>query len=790
MQTQTLVTIGAYSCKMADAMTDSQRSTNIKVCPRCGREDDRGNIVCPEDGTALKKQDKLIGTTIAEKYEILSRLGRGGMSIVYKGKHKLMDRIVAVKLLRPELVAIPQLVERFKRESKAISTLRHPNIVTVFDFGLIKDAHSTPFLIMDYLEGRTLDEVLKEEGKLNLTRAVELFSASCDALAHTHEMGIVHRDIKPSNLLLRKEPNGSETLTIFDFGIAKMLQGESSVHKLTASGEVFGSPLYMSPEQVSAKEIGAASDVYSLGCVIFEALAGKPPYRGDSANETMLMHKKNPVPDLPVNEFHGEAIPPTLASLVRDCLDKDPENRPSIERLGIYLETLLSDLNPEPEPEPEEQDEKRNYNPLDFLKSNFRVGTTLVVILLLAITGSIVFFTRASQKDILPVTGNSQQKAFVTSADRLGTLPDYKPFIDSHFKYSAANKTLQATEFVRDEDLLLLKNHKEDFNYLILHNSHIRGKTFWAIKDLPINFIDLADTNITDSSLKQLAMSKTISYIDLSSCTEITDKGIKHLVGLKSLRGLILESARVNDETMKILMQMPQLTELGVKAPCRISDLGMDRILTLKHLNNLNISGNYFSTSKLRRLKELQNLEILNVSNCKLNNNSLKELTSLKLRALSATGNSDITAAGINNLKGFGQIDLLYLSGNNIDDNNLKTILALRPATLDIAFTKVSPAGLKLIADCDFIEVLGLAGLNLTDRDLEPLAKMKLKSLSIESNRLTDACFETLAKMKNLKTLSLKKSLRHSIPGHSNDGVTGSGIERFRKLAPNCLINN
>ena len=326
MQTQTLVTFGAYPCKMADAMTESQRSTNIKVCPRCGREDDRGNIVCPEDGTALKKQDKLIGTTIAEKYEILSLLGRGGMSMVYKGKHKLMDRIVAIKLLRPELVAIPQLVERFKRESKAISTLRHPNIVTVFDFGLIKDAHSTPFLIMDYLEGRTLDVVLKEEGKLNLTRAVELFCAACDALAHTHEMGIVHRDIKPSNLLLRKEPNGTETLTIFDFGIAKMLQGESTVHKLTASGEVFGSPLYMSPEQAEGEGIDHRTDIYSLACVLHESILGKPPFRGETPLETIMMHMSEPVTAFD-ETAPGVSVPPALEQVITKALTKKPAQR-------------------------------------------------------------------------------------------------------------------------------------------------------------------------------------------------------------------------------------------------------------------------------------------------------------------------------------------------------------------------------------------------------------------------------------------------------------------------------
>lgn len=308
-------------------MTDNQKTTVIKVCPRCGREDDKGTIVCPVDGTALmtKKVDPLIGKTIADKYEILSSLGKGGMSIVYKGKHKLMDRIVAVKLLRPELVAIPQLVERFKRESKAISTLRHPNIVAVFDFGLMQDA--TPFLIMDYLEGKTLDKVLKEEGKLDIHRACALVAEAADGLAHSHHAGIVHRDIKPSNLLLRKEPNGKETLTIFDFGIAKLLsQDGQTIHKLTASGEIFGSPLYMSPEQSEGEGIGTKSDIYSLACVLHELLLGKPPFRGETPVETIMLHMSEPVK--PFNQIDpNNNIPEELELVIVKALSKKPEDR-------------------------------------------------------------------------------------------------------------------------------------------------------------------------------------------------------------------------------------------------------------------------------------------------------------------------------------------------------------------------------------------------------------------------------------------------------------------------------
>ena len=308
---------------MANVM--NELDATVKVCPKCGLEDDKGNVVCPADGTALKSKDKLIGTTIADKYEIHSLLGRGGMSIVYKGKHKMMDRDVAIKLLRPELVAIPQLVERFKRESKAISTLRHTGIVAVFDFGLMKNG--TPFLVMDYLEGKTLDKVLKEQGRMDISKAVHLVAAACDALAHSHHKGIVHRDIKPSNLLVRVEANGKETLTIFDFGIAKMLsQDGSTIHKLTTSGEIFGSPLYMSPEQSEGDGIDARSDIYSMACVLHEMILGEPPFRGETPVETIMMHMNDEV--RPFSEVNPNIpIPADVERAIRKALEKSSADR-------------------------------------------------------------------------------------------------------------------------------------------------------------------------------------------------------------------------------------------------------------------------------------------------------------------------------------------------------------------------------------------------------------------------------------------------------------------------------
>lgn len=299
-----------------------------RVCAKCQFEDETGLKICPRDGSPMtsRAKDPLLGQLIADKYEIQSMLGKGGMSVVYKAKHNMMNRMVAVKMLRQELVAVPQLLQRFKQESNAVSALRHPNIVTVFDYGLM-DSNGTPYLIMDYLEGDVLSDILKREKQLTPERAIPLFAQACDALAHAHDQGVIHRDIKPSNLLVRKEKNGEESLTIFDFGIAKMLgQDGSTIHKLTTSGEVFGSPLYMSPEQCSGEHVGKKTDTYSLACVLYEALTGQPPLGGTSPMETLMKHVNEDPPTLS-EVAPGLDIPGQLEDAIMQALSKNPDDR-------------------------------------------------------------------------------------------------------------------------------------------------------------------------------------------------------------------------------------------------------------------------------------------------------------------------------------------------------------------------------------------------------------------------------------------------------------------------------
>jgi eukaryotic-like serine/threonine-protein kinase len=218
--------------------------------------------------------DPLIGKVFAERYEILSQVGVGGMSTVYRARHKFMNNDVAIKILAPKLVADLKSMKRFRQEAQVTSSLEHPNIVTAHDFGITPQGQI--FLIMDFVEGRTLASIITESGSLPIARALNIFVQLCDALEHAHQNRIIHRDLKPGNIIISDSERG-EKVKVVDFGIAKISQeiGSQNV-SLTAQGEVFGSPVYMSPEQCTDSPMDERSDLYSLGCPMFETLTGRP----------------------------------------------------------------------------------------------------------------------------------------------------------------------------------------------------------------------------------------------------------------------------------------------------------------------------------------------------------------------------------------------------------------------------------------------------------------------------------------------------------------------------------
>ncbi len=294
------------------------------------------------DLTPPSADDFLPGMVFEERYEIVSLIGSGGMGAVYKARQISVDRFVALKVLHPDLVADPISKRRFEHEAKAASTLMHPNLIVVHDFGFSKKGQ--PFIVMDYLEGPTLHDFIEENGPLDLNHLIRVFIQCCRALSHAHRKNVIHRDIKPCNIVLSLgDSTDPEFVKVLDFGIAKVLDKDSTRkfdQNLTNTGNIVGSPFFMSPEQCCGLPVDARSDIYSLGCVLYAAATACAPFIGEDHLRTMYKHLYEMAPPFAVMR-PDLTIPAELERIVFKAIQKDPVDRyQSADELEEDLERL------------------------------------------------------------------------------------------------------------------------------------------------------------------------------------------------------------------------------------------------------------------------------------------------------------------------------------------------------------------------------------------------------------------------------------------------------------------
>jgi serine/threonine protein kinase len=264
------------------------------------------------------------GLIVDKAYEVIGRIAGGGMGDVYRVRHIIMQKEYALKALTAEHLKEADW-RRFQNEGRVIGRLNHPNVVGIANLGVHDNC--LPYYVMDLLDGQALSEILEERGSLPLVEALPIFIQVCSGIGYAHKKGIVHRDIKPGNIVVLNDKLATANIKIVDFGIAK-LSGLRDQHnqQITQAGELFGSPLYMSPEQCQGIAIDARSDIYSLGCSLYETLTGSPPFKGKNAFETMLMHQNCEPPSLS-NSAGGRKFPSMLESIIASTLAKDPRDR-------------------------------------------------------------------------------------------------------------------------------------------------------------------------------------------------------------------------------------------------------------------------------------------------------------------------------------------------------------------------------------------------------------------------------------------------------------------------------
>ncbi len=307
------------------------------LCTRCGSRFESGALFCPHDGVKLvsvkDSPDPLIGTVLLDQFRIEEPIGSGGMGTVYRAHQSSVGRDVAIKVLRPEYLENPDVLRRFEREATIAIRLDHPNLVRVFLTGQLPDGRL--YIVMEYLEGRSLAELLDAEGLLSIDRSLGIILKLCAGIHAVHEEGIVHRDIKPENVFLVRRGDDNDFVKVVDFGIARMLEGGSTV--TTQPGRVFGTANYISPEAAVGEPIDRRSDVYSVGVLSYQLLCGELPYQDLSPSAMLMKHVREPAPDLRT-KGEGARVPDAVAEVVMQAISKDRRSRPS----GVteYVEAL------------------------------------------------------------------------------------------------------------------------------------------------------------------------------------------------------------------------------------------------------------------------------------------------------------------------------------------------------------------------------------------------------------------------------------------------------------------
>ncbi|HEX5661811.1 MAG TPA: serine/threonine-protein kinase [Polyangiales bacterium] len=318
----------------------------MRFCPRCGSRYEHERF-CPEDGAPTQPlpdagppRDALLGTLVDKRYRIDAQIGEGGMGVVYKATHVALNKVVALKILRGDMAKDPEVVQRFMQEAQAASGIGHENIIDIHDFGKLPDG--TAYFVMEYLNGRPLNDLIQRGGSIPTMDAVSILRQVANALGAAHERGIVHRDLKPDNVIVLNRGETTNFAKVLDFGIAKV---GASKNKLTRTGMVFGTPHYMSPEQAAGQGVDARTDIYALGVMMYEMFTGRVPFEADTFMGVLTKHMfEKPAP---MFGGQGERQLGALEQITLRALEKKPENRyPSMKALIEDLDAVVGGGRP------------------------------------------------------------------------------------------------------------------------------------------------------------------------------------------------------------------------------------------------------------------------------------------------------------------------------------------------------------------------------------------------------------------------------------------------------------
>jgi serine/threonine protein kinase len=654
-----------------------------------------------------------------DRYKPLSILGEGVSGRVYLSRDRILGKKVAVKTLRQ---LSPAELVQFQHAARANSKLTHPMIVQVLDFGVSNQ--TLPFMVMDFVPGRGLDEIRQTRGYLPWETVFNIMIDLCDALAYAHESGVFHRDLKLSNIIVDRIDSPRPSICLIDFGVAQIGAEPIPGNTISGSSAIVGTPAYMSPDTSTGLNYTARSDIYSLGCVMFECITGRPPFLCDTALETLQMHAEKEPPAM-ASLNHSITIPDEVQKVVSKCLEKRPNNRfQSVTELKIALKRVLrgEGRNLDVKRVRESDDADPAPSMVAGVKAEtsatFVITTTVVALLALGAVVAVVMYKPpkpvevykkpVKQKTATEITRSSEPRSFTD-------LFEVDKNEKGHFT---------ATRDLIDSDLELLLGR--DVTSLTMPAQH----------------------DITDKGCKILAR-MPLAHLLLTE-TKITDRGAKRLAEIDSLRGIGLGRARLTDAA--IFAFSDKIINFAVPDSL-ITDKCMSHIAKMKDLAVLNISGTEVTDAGIAQLKDVP-LRELYATNCKLSDASLFSLAASKanLQVLVVPG-SNISEAGIRAIRRMPLTEFDAGMCKNFDDNCIKLVADSFPqlTSLSIEETSITPEAIKVIGTLKNLHFVRLSHLKFTDEEFEPLLDLKeLDSVDFSATQITDKFFLKLLKLPKL----------------------------------------
>ncbi len=586
--------------------------------------------------------EKPVSAEFEGRYEILEEIGKGGMGVVYKARQPALQKLYAIKMLHS--VHVKETILRFEREAKAISKLDHANLITSHDFGVTADGR--PYMVMDFIEGTSLAALLQVKERLSIKQALQISIQIARGMAFAHAQGVLHRDLKPGNVMLITQPDGNQIVKIIDFGIAKVVEGNEP-HDLTRTGDVFGSPYYMSPEQAVGRGIDERSDIYSLGCVMYEMLTGVVPFRGASAFETLYAHINESVPSLRQNN-PNEQFPTAVEKTVARALAKDQKDRwQTMSELESELSGILKVLD---------SPLKTLLHSLDFdapraMKFKMSYVIAVAAISMMSLVALISFWPSSSP----PVKENREISGTEYLRDQ--RLDDPNELAKPIILNGTTEVSLEALD-CSDEGLKWCRQ-RNDIVKLNLSGTSITGGGLKYLTHLPLKNLQMNQTGVSD--LDNLAKIPSLECIELNK-TLIKDDCLRSIAQLPNLRTLKVHEDNLHDEAINEILKHKNLEYLSIGSNSGITDDGVNKLMDLKKLRVLRLSADRVSDDGLRRVEQLKDLRVLDLNGTDITDKTVARVSRLNLQDLSLSG-TNVSDDGVRQLVNCSMLTHLTLNG-------------------------------------------------------------------------------------------------------------------------------